>query len=298
MDAQTPEISHVSKKPKKRRLSLIVILLAYTVAALMLTTTSGDIMQIAEAHVSSLVADQGGIARANSVSQISGLYIVNLDINVNGQTQNQDVYLTRDGNIMIIGNLFETDKSLKSDGTYEVPRAEIPLGDRELTLGTPDSPVTFVEFSDIECPFCERFYQDGLVGVKKLAEEGKVYFVYKHFPLNFHPEAIPGANAIECAADQGKWIEMHDLIFENQDSLSASIYKTWASQLGLNSLEFNNCFDTSKHQDKIDADYELGRQIGVSGTPASFANGIMISGAQPFKSFEPTILAEIEAANA
>ena len=156
MEEQTPKISHVSNKPKKRRLTLIVILLAYTLAALMLTTTSGDIMQIAENHVSSLVGDQGGIARANSVSEISGIYIVNLDINVNGQTQNQDVYLTHDGNIMIIGNLFETDKSLKSDGTYEVSRAEIPLGDRELTLGNPDAPVTFVEFSDIECPFCER----------------------------------------------------------------------------------------------------------------------------------------------
>ena len=298
MDEQTPESSHVSKKPKKRRLTLIVILLAYTVAALMLTTTSGDIIQIAEAHVSSLVEDQGGIARANSVSQISGIYVVNLDVNVNGQTQKQDVYLTHDGNIMIIGNLFETDKSLKSDGTYEVPRVEIPLGDRELTLGNPDAPVTFVEFSDIECPFCARFYQDGLVGVRKLAEEGKVYFVYKHFPLNFHPEAIPGANAIECAAEQGKWIEMHDMIFENQDSLDTSSYKAWASQLGLNTVEFNDCFDTSKYQDKIDADYELGRQVGVSGTPASFANGIKISGAQPFASFEPTILAEIEAANA
>ncbi len=298
MEAQTPESSRVSKKPKKRRLILIVILLVYSVAALMLTTTSGEIMQIAENHVSSLVAEQGGIARANSISQISGISIVNLDISVNGQTQNQDVYLTRDGNIMIIGNLFETDKSLKSDGTYEVPRAEIPLGDRELTLGNPDAPVTFVEFSDIECPFCVRFYQDGLVGVKKLAEEGKVYFVYKHFPLNFHPEAIPGANAIECAADQGKWMEMHDIIFENQDSLGASSYKTWANQLGLNTAEFNDCFETSKYQDKIDADYELGRQIGVSGTPASFVNGIMISGAQPFTSFEPTILAEIEEANA
>jgi protein-disulfide isomerase len=298
MEDQTPESSHVSKKPKKRRLTLIIILLAYTLAALMLTTTSGDIMEIAENHVSSLVGDQGGIARANSVSEISGIYIVNLDINVNGQTQNQDVYLTHDGNIMIIGNLFETDKTLTSNGTYEVSRAEIPLGDRELTLGNSDAPVTFVEFSDIECPFCARFSQDGLVGIRKLVEEGNVYFVYKHFPLNFHPEAIPGANAIECAADQGKWIEMHDLIFENQDSLSATSYKAWASQLGLDTAEFNNCFDTSKYQDKIDADYELGRQIGVSGTPASFANGIMISGAQPFTSFEPTILAEIEAANA
>ena len=298
MAEQTPGISHVSKKPKKRRLTLIVILLAYTVAALMLTTTSGEIMQIAEGHVTALVAEQGGIAKANSISRANGMYAVNLDIDVNGQTQKQDVYITKDVSAMIIGNLFPIDKSLKSDGTYEIPRTEIELGDRELNLGDPNAPVTFVEFSDVECPFCARFYSDGLAGLRNLIDEGKVYFVYKHFPLNFHPEAIPGANAIECAADQGKWIEMHDLIFENQDSLSASNYKAWASQLGLDTAEFNNCFDTSKHQDKVDADYELGRQIGVSGTPASFANGIRISGAQPFASFESIILDEIESADA
>lgn len=298
MEQQTPENLQVSKKPKTRKLTLIAILLLYTVATLMLTTTSGEVMQIAEGHVTALVAEQGGVAKANSISRVNGMYAVNLDINVNGQTQKQDVYITKDVSVMIIGNLFPIDKNVKSDGTYEIPRTEIKLGDRELTLGDPNAPVTFVEFSDVECPFCARFYQDGLVGIRNLADQGKVYFVYKHFPLNFHPEAIPGAHAIECAADQGKWIEMHDLIFENQASLGESNYKAWAAQLGLDMTEFNNCFDTSKYQDKIDADYELGRQIGVSGTPASFANGIRISGAQPFTSFESIILDEIEASNA
>ncbi len=298
MEQQTPEKLQVSKKPKTRKLTLIAILILYTVATLMLTTTSSDVIQIVEGHVNVLVAEQGGIAKANSISHVNGMYAVNLDINVNGQTQRQDVYITKDVSAMIIGNMFPIDKNVKSDGTYEIPRIEIELGYRELTLGDPNAPVTFIEFSDVECPFCVRFSQDGLVGVRNLVDEGKVYFVYKHFPLNFHPEAIPGANAIECAADQGKWIEMHDLMFENQESLSESNYKAWAAQLGLETTEFNNCFDTSKHQDKIDADYELGRQIGVSGTPASFANGIKISGAQPFASFESIILDEIETANA
>ena len=90
---------------------------------------------------------------------------------------------------------------------------------------------------------------------------------------------------------------MHDLIFENQDSLGASSYKAWASQLGLNMVEFNNCFDSEKYLNKINADYQLGQSIGVTGTPKSFANGISISGAQPFLSFENIILSEIEAAN-
>ncbi len=298
MEPQAPENLPVSKKPKTRKLTLIAILLLYTVATLMLTTTSSEVMQIAEGHVTALVVEQGGVAKANTISQVNGLYAVNLDININGQIQKQDVYITKDVSTMIIGNLFPIDKNVRSDGTYEIPRTEIELGDRELTIGNPDAPVTFIEFSDVECPFCARFSQDGLVGVRNLVDEGKVYFVYKHFPLNFHPEAVPGANAIECAADQGKWIEMHDLIFENQKSLSESNYKAWASQLGLDTTEFNNCFDTSKYQDKIDADYELGRQVGVSGTPASFANGIRISGAQPFSSFESIILDELEAANA
>jgi protein-disulfide isomerase len=287
-----------SKTKRKPKFILIGILLLYTYLAFTLTTTPTDLMQYTENQFSFMLSETGGTAKANSITAISGLYSVNLDIIVSGQTQNIDAFITPDGSLMIIGDSYDIDKSLASGAEYEIPRAEIPLGNRELTLGNPNAPVTFVEFSDIECPYCARFYRDGLVGIRKLVDQGKVYFVYKHFPLNFHPEAIPGALAIECAADQGKWVEMHDLIFENQDSLGASQYKSWAVQIGIDATEFNNCFNNEEHLSKIDADYQLGLSIGVKGTPKSFVNGIVISGAQPFLSFENIILSEIEAANA
>jgi protein-disulfide isomerase len=287
-----------SKTKRKPKFILIGILLVYTYLAFTLTTTPTDLMQYTENQVSFMLSENGGTAKANSITALSGLYSVNLDIISGGKTQNIDAFITADGNLMILGDSYDIDKSLASGAEYEIPREEIPLGNRELTLGNPDAPVTFVEFSDIECPYCARFYSDGLVGIRKLVDQGKVYFVYKHFPLNFHPEAIPGALAIECAADQGKWIEMHDLIFENQDSLRESQYKSWAVQIGMDATKFNNCFNSEKYLSKINADYQLGQSIGVKGTPKSFANGISISGAQPFASFESIILSEIEAANA
>ncbi|MBT5274569.1 thioredoxin domain-containing protein [Candidatus Woesearchaeota archaeon] len=287
-----------SKTKRKPKFILIGILLLYTYLAFTITTTPTDLMQYTENQVSFMLSENGGTAQANSITALSGLYSVNLDIIVSGQTQNIDAFITPDGSLMILGDSYDIDKSLVSGEEYEIPRAEIPLGDRELTLGNPNAPVTFVEFSDVECPFCERFYNDGLAGIKKLVEQGKVYFVYKHFPIQGHNEAIPGALAIECAADQGKWVEMHDLIFENQDSLGASQYKSWAVQIGIDATEFNNCFNSEKYLSKINADYQLGQSIGVTGTPKSFANGISISGAQPFTSFENIILSEIEAGNA
>lgn len=297
-DSSKKEQEKKTETRRKPRYFLIGIILVYTALAITLTTTPNDLMQYTENQVSFMLSEKGGTAKANSITELNGVYSVNLDIIVSGQTQNIDAFITPDGNLMILGDSYEIDKSLQAGAEYEVPRAEIPLGTRELTLGNPNAPVTFVEFSDVECPFCARFYSDGLVGIRNLVDQGKVYFVYKHFPLSFHPEAVPGALAIECAADQGKWIEMHDLIFENQDSLGTAQYKTWARQIGLDTTEFNDCFTNQKYISKINADFELGQSIGVSGTPKSFANGISISGAQPFLSFESIILSEIEAANA
>jgi protein-disulfide isomerase len=297
MTKDSPKEDKKSKTKRKPKFILIGIVLLYTYLAFTLTTTPTDIMQYTENQVSFMLSENGGTAQANSITALSGLYSVNLDIIVSGQTQNIDAFITPDGSLMILGDSYDIDKSLVSGAEYELPRAEIPLSNRELTLGNPNAPVTFVEFSDVECPYCARFYRDGLVGIRKLVDQGQVYFVYKHFPIQGHNEAIPGALAIECAADQGKWVEMHDLIFENQDSLGASQYKSWAVQIGINTTEFNNCFNSEKYLSKINADYQLGQSIEVKGTPKSFANGISISGAQPFTSFESIILSEIEAVN-
>jgi protein-disulfide isomerase len=148
--------------------------------------------------------------------------------------------------------------------------------------------ITLVEFSDFECPFCARHYPT----LKKILEDykGKVRLVYKHFPLSFHPNAQKAAEASECAVEQGKFWEYHDKIFENQASgLSLEKFKQWAKELGLDTSKFNDCLDSGKYAQKVQADYQEGLQKGVNGTPTTFVNGQPLSGALPYESFKQII---------
>jgi len=151
-----------------------------------------------------------------------------------------------------------------------------------------NAPITLVEFSDFECPFCERHYPT----LNKILEnyKGKVRLVYKHFPLGFHPNAQKAAEASECADEQGKFWEYHDKLFDNQPTgYSLEKFKQWAKDLGLNSKKFNDCLDSAKFAEKVQADYQEGTEKGVNGTPANFVNGELISGAQPYELFKQTI---------
>jgi len=154
--------------------------------------------------------------------------------------------------------------------------------------GNINATVTLVEFSDFECPFCERIYPTMNQILKDYKD--KVRLVYKHFPLGFHPNAQKAAEASECASDQGKFWEYHDKIFENQPSgLSLEKFKQWAKDLGLNSGKFNDCLDSGKYAQKIQTDFQEGSQKGVNGTPATFINGQLVSGALPYDSFKQII---------
>lgn len=137
--------------------------------------------------------------------------------------------------------------------------------------------VVVVEYSDFECPFCSRHHPT-LVNI--MNDYGSdVAWVFRHFPLSFHPEAEPSALASECANEQGKFWEYADALFENQDKLSEDYYKSLAKELGLKTAQFNDCLDTAKYQDVVDADMASGRAAGVTGTPATFINGVMVTGA-------------------
>jgi len=161
--------------------------------------------------------------------------------------------------------------------------------------GSEDAPVTIVEFSDFQCPFCSRFYTQTLLQLRTdYIDTGKVKLIYRDFPLSsLHPEAQPAAEASECAADQGKFWEFHDLLFENQAALSTVSYKKWAADLGLNTEDFNSCFDTGKHRADVQADFAAGSAAGVSGTPTFFINGQKVVGAQPYSVFQQIIDAEL-----
>lgn len=151
-----------------------------------------------------------------------------------------------------------------------------------------NAPITLVEFSDFECPFCVRHYPT----LKKILNDykGKVRLVYKHFPLGFHPNAQKAAEASECASEQGKFWEYHDKLFENQpNGYSLGKFKQWAKDLGLNMNKFNDCLDSGKYAQKVQADYQEGLQKNVQGTPATFINGLLVSGALPYETFKQII---------
>ena len=167
--------------------------------------------------------------------------------------------------------------------------------DDDPVKGNKDAPVTMIEFSDFQCPFCGRFYSQTLAQIQKdYIDTGKVKFVYRDFPLSsIHPQAQIAAEAGECADDQGKFWEYHNKIFENQALLSEASLKQWAVDLGLDADEFNDCLDSGKQKQEVQKDFNDGSSYGVSGTPAFFINGVMVSGAQPFANFKAVIDKEL-----
>jgi protein-disulfide isomerase len=117
--------------------------------------------------------------------------------------------------------------------------------------------------------------------------------VFRHFPLSFHPHAPKAAEAAACAADQGKFWEMHKQLFANQQKLSIDDLKAHAGVVGLDAAKFAECLDGSKNKAKVDTDQKAGAELGVNGTPAFFINGKLLSGALPFAEFQKVIDAEL-----
>jgi len=167
--------------------------------------------------------------------------------------------------------------------------------DNDAVLGDSDAPVTIIEFSDYECPFCVRFYSETEKQIRsQYIDTGKVKLIYRDFPLtSIHAQAQKAAEAAECAGEQGKYWEMHDMLFESGVSGGVTSFKSYASNLGLDTAKFNDCLDSGKFYDEVQKDMRDGSASGVRGTPAFFINGKMISGAQPFSVFQQAIEAEL-----
>ena len=171
---------------------------------------------------------------------------------------------------------------------YRVP---VEIGNAPVR-GKADAPVTVVEFSDFQCPFCVRSRPT----VTKVRETygDKVRWVFRHFPLDFHAQAEKAGEAAACAGEQGQFWPMHDLLWANTAKLQVPDLKAHAATLGLDTAKFDECLDSGKLAGLVHADAEAGQGYGVSGTPAFFVNGRPLVGAQPFDTFAQVIDDELQ----
>ena len=172
----------------------------------------------------------------------------------------------------------------------EPPRLQV-AADGSATTGPKAAPVTIIEFSDFQCPYCRRA-EDSLTAVRK--EYGnKLRTVYRDYPLPIHEHAMKAAEAGRCAEEQKKFWPFHDAMFADQSKLDDSSLKATAATLGLNTKQFNDCLDQDKYADAIKKDAAYGASLGVHGTPAFFINGRFLDGAQPPQAFEEVINDEL-----
>lgn len=186
---------------------------------------------------------------------------------------------------MILGYLIkginlapQTTAEITSDGSVKV-------------MGQEDAPVTIVEYSDFQCPLCKKYYEETFATIKdQYVKTGKVKYVFKHFPLNIHPQAPAAALATECALEQNKFWEMHDTLFVGQSSWSGkgdhlNTFKTMAKNLGLNENQFNACLDSQKYKGNVEQDYQEGLNRSIRGTPSFYIGDQVLIGAQDTSKF-------------
>ena len=157
--------------------------------------------------------------------------------------------------------------------------------------GNPKATVTVVEFSDFQCPYCQRV-RPTMSRVRQLYSD-RVRFAFRHYPLDFHPQAQKAGEAAACAGEQGKFWEMHDRLWDNPSKLGVEDLKAHAQALGLAGPEFGTCLDSGRFADAVEADLRAGQAYGVSGTPAFFVNGRPLVGAMPFEAFQQVIEDEL-----
>jgi len=163
-----------------------------------------------------------------------------------------------------------------------------PVTSEDNIQGDLNAQLTLISYSDFQCPYCARH----IPTLDKIMDEykGKVKLIFRHFPLNsIHPQAQKAAEAAECAAEQGKFWEMHDKIFANQKAITVDNLKSYAGGLGLSSSQFDNCLDSGKYASKVQSQMQGGAAAGVTGTPATFVGDQLVKGAVPYENLKSII---------
>jgi protein-disulfide isomerase len=165
-------------------------------------------------------------------------------------------------------------------------------------MGKVDAPLTIVEFTDLQCPFCSRFHNQTFDEIKKnYIDTGKVRFISRDFPLSIHPQAMPAAIASRCAGEQGKFWELRTQLVRNASMLTPEYIKSSATNLKLNMADFQKCVDAGNYTAAVQSDMREGSGVGVTGTPSFVLGktgkdqleGTLIVGAQPYAAFEAAI---------
>ena len=174
--------------------------------------------------------------------------------------------------------------------------------------GDPNAPITILEFSDFQCPFCARFHvQTFPLLFEEYIDTGKVNLVYRDFPIqSIHPNALPAAVSAECANEQGKYWEYHDMLFEKQSVWSRlnsdaaiSTFSQFATEVGLEQQQFDSCLGSGKYLEEVQHDMRDAREYDITGTPGFFIGNeeigfVKINGAQPFDIFKRVIDAQLD----
>jgi protein-disulfide isomerase len=189
------------------------------------------------------------------------------------------------------------------------PKIPIKISvDDDPIIGSPNAPITIIEFSDFQCPFCARFHIQTLpIIMNEYVNDGKVKLVFRDFPIqSIHQNAIPASIAAECANEQGKFKEMHDILFEKQNEWSKKntdnviiLFNQYASEFGLEEEKFDSCLKNGKYIEEIQKDLNDGRTYGITGTPGFFIGNdeigfVELKGAQPFESFKKVIDSQLK----
>lgn len=211
------------------------------------------------------------------------------------QGQEVPVYVTRDGEYLLTGEPvpLNVDLAYNEDDSIESETGsqnQISVDD-DPVLGDENAPVTIIEYSDFQCPFCQRFWKETLPLIKQnYIDTGKVKLVYRDYPIPGHPMAQPAAEAANCVRESGgdeTYFEYHDILFEKQTLLSEANLIDWADELGYNIEE---CLASGKYEAEVQNDFADGGNLG---TPTFFINGAKIEGAQPYSAFEQVIEAKL-----
>ena len=195
-------------------------------------------------------------------------------------------------------------KILQNQLPTKQPQLPVKISvDNDPIIGELDAPITIIEFSDFQCPFCARFHTQTLpLILEEYIEQGKVKLVFRDFPIqSIHPNALPASVAAECANEQGKFREMHDMLFDNQNEWNKqatvdalSLFSNYATKIQLEQETFDSCLTSGKYIEEIKKDLDDGKNYGVSGTPGFFVGNeqigyVELKGAQPFESFKKII---------